>query len=174
MDKSKTKMTFTAMSICNKDDVDQNCLLKDFKHLTLTKQDKEAQLSELKRTLEKLYAYMTLNGTPEKIEEPRVIQHLETLLAGRFCLLYLENKEQFLDRYRTPFKSLTGFVNFQVLLIEINRILEDINAMPPSEDPPKSEESPKSQETTARQDLFPPNSKDTSNLEESKGTDKLT
>ena len=47
-------------------------------------------------------------------------------------------------------------------------ILEDIT--PPSEDPPKPEESPKPQETTARQDLFPPDSKDASNLEESKRT----
>ena len=92
-------MTSTAESNKNKSDIGQNCLLKDFQQLTLTKTDKEAQLSELKRTLEKLYAHMTLYGTPEKIEEPRVIQHVETLLHGRFYLLYLENKEQLLDRY---------------------------------------------------------------------------
>ena len=62
---SKTKMTFTAKSIDNEGDVSQNHLLQDFQQLTLTKQDKNAWLLELKRTLEKLYAYLTLNGTQE-------------------------------------------------------------------------------------------------------------
>ena len=53
-------------------------------------------------------------------------------------------------------------------------LLDNIDGMPTSEDPPKPEESPKPQETATRQDLFLPDSKDTSNLEESKGIDELT
>ena len=75
-----------------------NRLIQDFQQLTLTEKDKKAQLSELKRTLEKLYAYLTLNGTQEKCDESSVIQHIKTLLTDSFHHLYQESKEQLLDR----------------------------------------------------------------------------
>ena len=95
---SNTKMTYTAESLDDEGYDSPNRLIQDCQQLTLNEKDKKAWLSELKMTLEKLYAYLT----------------------------------------------------------------------------PKPEESPKPQETTARQDLFPPGSKDTFNPEESKETKEFT
>ena len=73
---SNAKMNSTVKILDNEGDNNPSRLIQDFQQLTLTEKDKKAQLSELKRTLEKLYAYLMLNGTQEKYEEPRVIQHI--------------------------------------------------------------------------------------------------
>ena len=115
MTECNTKLTSTATSLDNKGDDNSNRLIQDFQKLILTENDKKAQLIELKRTLKNLYSYLTLNGTKEKCEEPSVIRHIETLLTDWSHQLYQERKEQLLERYRTPFKSLMGFLDDQIL-----------------------------------------------------------
>ena len=94
-----------------------------------------APLTKLKGSLKDFYTQLTINGKQDKADQPSVISHIiKTLFRDRLRDIYKQRKEQLLETHRTPFKSLVGLVDSQILLINVKMLLEHMNAVPVSEE----------------------------------------